>query len=305
MMQIMDILPLLLAWGLDLCFGDPVWMPHPVVGFGKLISKGEHVLNQGTKRFLKGTLLTLVLVIGSFVLTAFVLECLPGFLHWIVSTFLIFCCLAGTTLIREVRDVFRAVDRSLDEGRKQVARIVGRNTSELSAQEVRTAALETLAENLSDGVIAPLFWYALLGVPGMMSYKMVNTLDSMIGYRNERYKDFGCLAARLDDVANYLPARITAILMVFASGKWSLFKFVWKYGNQHASPNSGYPEAALAGILNCRFGGPHHYFGQEVWKPFIGSNERLLNTRDMQVAIRINRLAEVMMVVIVLFLFLC
>ena len=230
---------------------------------------------------------------------------MPGFLHWIVSAFLIFCCLAGTTLIREVRDVFRAVDRSLDEGRKQVARIVGRDTSALSAQEVRTAALETLAENLSDGVIAPLFWYALLGVPGMMSYKMVNTLDSMIGYRNERYKDFGCLAARLDDVANYLPARITAILMVFASGKWSLFKFVWKYGNQHASPNSGYPEAALAGILNCRFGGPHHYFGQEVWKPFIGSNERLLNTRDMQVAIRINRLAEVMMVVIVLFLSLC
>ena len=305
MVEIAYILPFVLAWGLDLCFGDPVWMPHPVVGFGKLISKGEHVLNQGTKRFLKGTLLTLVLVIGTFVLTAFVLECLPGFLHWIVSAFLIFCCLAGTTLIREVRDVFRAVDRSLDEGRKQVARIVGRDTSELSAQEVRTAALETLAENLSDGVIAPLFWYALLGVPGMMSYKMVNTLDSMIGYRNERYKDFGCLAARLDDVANYLPARITAILMVFASGKWSLFKFVWKYGNQHASPNSGYPEAALAGILNCRFGGPHHYFGQEVWKPFIGSNERLLNTCDMQVAIRINRLAEVMMVVIVLFLSLC
>ena len=301
----MDILPFVLAWGLDLCFGDPVWIPHPVVGFGKLISKGEHVLNQGTKRFWKGTLLTVVLVIGTFASTAFVLGSLPGFLHWIVSAFLIFCCLAGTTLIREVRDVFRAVDRSLDEGRKQVARIVGRDTSELSAQEVRTAALETLAENLSDGVIAPLFWYALLGVPGMMSYKMVNTLDSMIGYRNDRYKDFGCFAARLDDVANYLPARITAILMVFASGKWSLFKFVWKYGNQHASPNSGYPEAALAGILNCRFGGPHHYFGQEVWKPFIGSNERLLNTRDMQVAIRINRLAEVMMVVIVLFLFLC
>ena len=305
MVEIAYILPFVLAWGLDLCFGDPVWIPHPVVGFGKLISKGEHVLNKGTKRFWKGTLLTLVLVTGTFVLTAFLLGCLPGFLHGMVSAFLIFCCLAGTTLIREVRDVFRAVDRSLDEGRKQVARIVGRDTSELSAQEVRTAALETLAENLSDGVIAPLFWYTLLGVPGMLAYKMVNTLDSMIGYRNERYKDFGCFAARLDDVANYLPARITAILMVLASGKWSLLKFVWKYGNQHASPNSGYPEAALAGILNCRFGGPHHYFGQEVWKPFIGSNERLLNTRDMQVAIRINRLAEVMMVVVVLFLSLC
>ena len=182
----------------------------------------------------------------------------------------------------------------------QVARIVGRDTSELSAQEVRTAALETLAENLSDGVIAPLFWYALLGVPGMMAYKMVNTLDSMIGYRNERYKDFGCFAARLDDVANYLPARLTALLMVLASGRISLIKFVWKYGDQHASPNSGYPEAALAGILDCRFGGPHNYFGQEVWKPFIGEHERLFTTSDMQVSVRINRLAEVGMVIIVL-----
>ena len=145
--------------------------------------------------------------------------------------------------------VFEAVDRSLEEGRKQVARIVGRDTSELSAQEVRTAALETLAENLSDGVIAPLFWYILLGVPGMLAYKMVNTLDSMIGYRNERYRDFGCFAARLDDVANYIPARLTAFLMILAfprGGFWNLLKFVGMYGNQHASPNSGYPEAALA-----------------------------------------------------------
>ena len=301
----MDILPLLLAWGLDLWLGDPIQLPHPVVGFGKLIAKGERVWNKGKGRLWKGALMAIILVVATFVVSDCLLGILPGVLHTLVSALLIFYCMAGTTLIREVREVFRAVDRSLEEGRVQVARIVGRDTSELSAQEVRTAALETLAENLSDGVIAPLFWYALLGVPGMLAYKMVNTLDSMIGYRNERYKDFGCFAARLDDVANYLPARITAILMVLASGKWSLLKFVWKYGNQHASPNSGYPEAALAGILNCRFGGPHHYFGQEVWKPFIGSNERLLNTRDMQVAIRINRLAEVMMVVVVLFLSLC
>lgn len=300
MMQIMDILPFVLAWIMDLCLGDPMWIPHPVVGFGKLISGGEYLLNQGRNRFLKGALLTLVLVIGIFLVTTFVLRCLPDFLHWIASTFLIFCCLAGTTLIREAWEVFQAVDRSLDEGRKQVARIVGRDTSELSAQEVRTAALETLAENLSDGVIAPLFWYALLGVPGMMAYKMVNTLDSMTGYRNDRYKDFGRFAARLDDVANYIPARITAILMVFASGKLSLLRFVWKYGNQHTSPNSGYPEAALAGILNCRFGGPHHYFGREVWKPFIGQNERLLTTEDMKTAVRINRLAEIIMIILVI-----
>ena len=294
-----DVLPLLLAWLLDICIGDTMWIPHPVVGFGKLISKGEQTLNKGMHRMLKGTLLALLLVIGTFVVTAFVLGCLPGFFRWMVSVFLIFSCLAGTTLIREVREVFRAVDRSLDEGRKQVARIVGRDTSELSAQEVRTAALETLAENLSDGVIAPLFWYALLGVPGMLSYKMVNTLDSMIGYRNDRYKDFGCFAARMDDVANYLPARLTAFLMIVASVRLSLLDFVWKYGGQHASPNSGYPEAALAGILNCRFGGSHHYFGKKVWKPFIGHNYRLLTTEDLKVAVRINRMAEIIMVIMV------
>ena len=138
----------------------------------------------------------------------------------------IFFCLAGTTLIKEVRMVFEAVDRSLEEGRIQVARIVGRDTSELSAQEVRTAALETLAENLSDGVIAPLFWYLLLGVPGMMAYKMVNTLDSMIGYHSDRYLLFGRVAARVDDVANYIPARLTAFLMVLASGRLKLLSFM-------------------------------------------------------------------------------
>ena len=300
MILITDLLPLMLAWVMDLWLGDPMQLPHPVVGFGKLIAKGERTWNKGKGRQWKGALMAIALVVGTYVVSACLLGLLPGVLHTLASALLIFYCLAGTTLIREVREVFRAVDRSLKEGRMQVARIVGRDTSELSAQEVRTAALETLAENLSDGVIAPLFWYALLGVPGMMAYKMVNTLDSMIGYRNERYKDFGCFAARLDDVANYLPARLTALLMVLASGRISLVKFVWKYGDQHASPNSGYPEAALAGILDCRFGGPHNYFGQEVWKPFIGEHERLFTTSDMQVAVRINRLAEVGMVIIVL-----
>ena len=216
----------------------------------------------------------------------------------------VFYCLAGTTLIREVREVFLALDRSLDEGRTQVARIVGRDTSELSAQEVRTAALETLAENLSDGVIAPLFWLALLGTPGMLAYKMVNTLDSMIGYRTERYRDFGCWAARIDDVANFIPARLTALLMVVAAGKLQLARFVWKNGRKHASPNSGYPEAALAGILNCRFGGPHYYFGEIFDKPYIGENDRLLTTADMKKAIRVNRMAEILMLLMVAVVFL-
>jgi adenosylcobinamide-phosphate synthase len=179
-----------------------------------------------------------------------------------------------------------------------VARIVGRDTANLSAQEIRTAALETLAENLSDGVIAPLFWLALLGVPGMVAYKMVNTLDSMVGYRNERYLEFGRFAAKTDDVANWIPARLTALLMLIAAGKPQLLPFVRKYGPQHLSPNSGWPEAALAGILDCRFGGPHDYFGEEVVKPFIGGNDRLLITADMQRAIRLNRIAEVIMILI-------
>ena len=295
------ILPLLLGWLLDFIFGDPSRLPHPVVWFGKMISWGEHRLNKGSHRMAKGAVMAIVLILMVFFVVWGLKRLLPNMVLWLVlDTIIIFYCLAGTTLIREVREVFLALDRSLDEGRKQVARIVGRDTSQLSAQEVRTAALETLAENLSDGVIAPLFWFALLGTPGMLAYKIVNTLDSMIGYRTERYKDFGCWAAHIDDVANYIPARLTALLMVIASGKWSLVKFVWKNGRRHASPNSGYPEAALAGILNCRFGGPHYYFGELFDKPYIGENERELTTPDMHTAVRINRLAELMMLVLTL-----
>ena len=296
-------LPLLAAWLLDRWLGDPQWMPHPVVAFGKAIAFFEHRLNHGNGRFLKGMSVSCLLVMGVYGLTAWLMQQAalfsPGLLM-VLQVLLIFYCLAGTTLVREVRMVFLAVDRSLEEGRRQVACIVGRDTSELSAQEVHAAALETLAENLSDGVVAPLFWYLLLGVPGMFAYKMVNTLDSMIGYRNERYRRFGCFAARLDDVANFVPARLTAFLMIVVSGRFSLLEFVARYGNQHASPNSGYPESALAGILNCRFGGPHYYFGEEVWKPYIGDNERLLTTEDMHTAIRINRRVEELMILLVL-----
>ncbi len=293
------ILPLLIGWMLDLILGDPAWLPHPVVGFGKTIAFGENRLNKGSHRKLKGALMAVFLIVLVFVVFYALFALLPPLGDIGVGSLLIFFCLAGTTLIREVREVFRAVDRSLEEGRKQVARIVGRDTSELSAQEIRTAALETLAENLSDGVIAPLFWLAIGGVPAMMAYKMVNTLDSMIGYRTKRYKDFGCWAAHIDDVANYIPARITALLMLIAAGKPQLVGFVWRNGRNHASPNSGYPEAALAGILDCRFGGPHYYFGELFDKPYIGENARELTTADMQKAVRINRTAEVLAIVII------
>ena len=299
----MIILPLLIGWLLDFFLGDPSWLPHPVVGFGKMISMGEHRLNRGSHRMAKGAALAACLILLVFFAVWGLKRLVPNVVIWLIlDTIIIFYCLAGTTLIREVREVFLALDRSLDEGRRQVARIVGRDTSQLSAQEVRTAALETLAENLSDGVIAPLFWFALLGTPGLLAYKMVNTLDSMIGYRTERYKDFGCWAARIDDVANYIPARLTALLMVIASGRLSLVKFVWKNGRRHASPNSGYPEAALAGILDCRFGGPHIYFGELFDKPYIGTNDRQLTTADMRIATRINRLAELLMLLLT---FLC
>ena len=292
------ILPLVAAWLSDLLLGDPRWLPHPVVGFGHMIARGERMLNRGSHRMAKGALMTILLDSIVFFSTFFLLrllhaDALPHYVACVVSGILIFYCLAGTTLIREVREVFRAVDRSLDEGRRQVGRIVGRDTAQLSAQEVRTAALETLAENLSDGVVAPLFWLAVGGVPAMLTYKMINTQDSMIGYRNARYKDFGCWAARIDDVANYVPARLTAMLMVVLSGRWSLFSYVWKYGRCHASPNSGYPEAALSGILGCRFGGPHHYFGELVEKPYIGDRDRPLTSADMERSVRLSRSVEV------------
>ena len=306
---------ILIGWVLDLIFGDPQRLPHPVVGFGKMISWGEHRLNKGAHRKLKGAFLAITLILLVFLATfllRYLFSKLPSpfgegmGVRLLFDVMIIFYCLAGTTLIREVRNVFLALDRSLEEGREQVARIVGRDTSELSAQEVRTAALETLAENLSDGVIAPLFWLALLGTPGMLTYKMVNTLDSMIGYRTERYKDFGCWAARIDDVANFIPARLTALLMALPHAifnfQFSIFNFIKKYGKNHTSPNSGYPEAALAGILDCRFGGPHYYFGELFDKPYIGENDRELTTADMEKAIRVNRFAELLMVIIVFFI---
>ncbi len=309
-------LPLLVGWLFDRWLGDPAGLPHPIVGFGKLIAAGERHWNRGTHRQLKGGLLAAGLIFGVWIelyilvwtlrfmaLASLMTE--HRLMTWLFATALlcietaaVFYSLAGKTLTDEVHEVFRAVDRSVEAGRRQVARIVGRDTANLTPQEIRTAALETLAENLSDGIVAPIFWYVLLGVPGMMAYKMVNTLDSMIGYRTERYRRFGCVAARIDDVANWIPARLTVLLMILVARRPRLLRFVLRFGPRHASPNSGWPEAALAGILNCRFGGTHDYFGETVYKPYIGTNDRELTTADMQKAIAINRRVEIACVVL-------
>jgi adenosylcobinamide-phosphate synthase len=296
------IAPLVAGVALDALLGDPACLPHPIVAFGRAISACEkrfnRVVNGVDRRRRNGRRVALALIVGTYVLTSvfiWVAKLISPWLGLAVMAIGVFYGLAGTTLIREVREVFRAADRSLDEGRRQVGRIVGRDTSELSLQEVRTAALETLAENLSDGVVAPLFWYLLLGVPGMMAYKMVNTLDSMIGYQNERYREFGRFAALTDDAFNYIPARLTAFLMLLSQGRLGLWRFVRKYGRCHASPNSGYPESALAGLLDCRFGGSHKYFGEEFYKPYIGENDRALSTQDMERAVRINIWAAALM----------
>ena len=291
-------LPFVAGWIGDRLLGDPEGWWHPVVSFGKAIAAGERRLNRGEQRRSKGAIFSLALIVGTYLATALLLG-LAGMISEPLRIALVavgvFYCLAGKTLASEVRMVFEAVERSTEAGRQQVSRIVGRDTSRLSLQEIRTAALETLSENLSDGVIAPMFWFLLLGLPGMMAYKMVNTLDSMIGYRSERYRDFGACAARIDDVANFVPARLTACLMLLVSGKWRHWDFVRRYGRAHASPNSGYPESALAAILDCRFGGTHDYFGQPVEKPYIGTNDRLLTSADMERAVRINERAELAM----------
>lgn len=294
---------LLLAWVLDLLIGDPASLPHPIVYYGKWIAAGERHLNKDTHRLAKGAAFSVCSIILAFLVPSIILNYVHSWsslAYMLLGTILLFYCLAGTTLIKEVSQVFFALNESLEKGRKQVARIVGRDTQDLTAQEVRKAALETLAENLSDGVIAPLFWFLLLGVPGALMYKMVNTLDSMIGYQNAKYKDFGCWAAHIDDVFNYIPARLTALFMALVSGKKlkPLFKFILKYSRCHASPNSGWPESALAGILDCRFGGPHNYFGEIVYKPYIGENERELTTQDMLKATGINRKVEFLFIIL-------
>ncbi|MEM6643736.1 MAG: adenosylcobinamide-phosphate synthase CbiB [Bacteroidota bacterium] len=299
-MEIAPIYVLLIAFILDSLLGDPRWMPHLIVFFGNTISKGERLLNQGSFRSVKGSILVIVLVVFSYLAPHLLLVWLGNInalLSNILAVILLFYCLANRTLVDEGKAVFKTLkNEGLEAGRKRLSWIVGRDTSKLNEQQIRTATLETLSENLSDGVIAPLFYYFILGVPGAVAYKMINTLDSMIGYKSDRYKDFGRFAAKLDDVANFIPARITALLMLVVTVKFKGLPFLFQEGKKHSSPNAGYPEAALAYILNCRFGGPNHYHGKLVDKPYIGSNQKTLTEQDLKTSIYVNWATSILFV---------
>jgi len=277
------IIPLLIGFLLDTLLGDPLWLPHPIRLFGNSISLFTKRLNSGKFRKAKGSATAIVLIAVTFWVFWLILK-LAGsneILYIILASIGVFYGLANRSLIWESYRVISALEKNgLEAGREQLSYIVGRETHNLNEQQIRTAVLETLAENLSDGVIAPLFFYAIGGVPAMLAYKMANTLDSMIGYKSEKYHEFGWFAARFDDVVNFIPARITALLMVVLSFSWRGLIFIFRYGHQHSSPNAGYPEAALAGILNCQFGGQNVYHGTLVEKPYIGNNDRIITNRD-------------------------
>jgi adenosylcobinamide-phosphate synthase len=286
---------LLSAFLLDLAVGDPRWFPHPVVLMGKFISRGESLLWTGKawRDFISGTVLSLALLalaVGAAWALLYFLTFLPPLIALVLTA-----GLASTTLAtRGLLDAITRIETplrlgNLVEARENLAHIVGRDTSALNEDKVLRASLESLAENTSDGIVAPLFYLFLGGIPLAMAYKAVNTLDSMLGYRTERYFYFGRFAARLDDVANFIPARLTAILMVFATFLVRLnaglaLRVLQRDHANHLSPNAGYPEAALAGALGIRLGGPSVYFGKEVLKPTMGDDFTPVNIEMLKEA---------------------
>lgn len=298
------IIPLVIGYLLDLLLGDPRKLPHPIIAFGNSISFSEKHLNRGKNKILKGAIVAILLpsiVFSIFFSLSNIVEYSSDILYYIFTSVFVFFGLANKSLIQEGEEVIKQLEeKGLDAGRKRLSWIVGRETKELDAQQIYKAVLETMAENLSDGIVAPLFFYTIGGVPAMMCYKMINTLDSMIGYKSDRYKQFGMFAARIDDVANYIPARITAILMALVNLSSRAIIYIFKYGNKHASPNAGYPESALAGILNCQFGGPNTYHGKLMKKPYIGDNARIITQKDFTKTKYTNHFVCLISVVIII-----
>ena len=286
---------------LDSVFGDPAWLPHPVVWMGKAISALEKRLRARLPQTPQGELLgggivAFILPVATFLLTSLV--CLgtarlhPG-LGLAVQMFWCGQALAAKGLAQESRKVYRELRRSdLPAARKAVSRIVGRDTQNLTAEGVTKAAVETVAENASDGVIAPLFYMLIGGAPLALTYKAINTMDSMLGYKNETYLYFGRIPAKLDDLANYLPSRLAGLLWCAAAaltgnraaGAWKIWR---RDRHNHASPNSAQTESACAGALGVQLAGPAYYFGEYYDKPTIGDPLRPIEPQDI---LRANRM---------------
>ncbi len=289
-----EVLCILAAFALDSLVGDPQWFPHPVRLMGAYIGGFEKVVRRivKTERILRlaGILLTLSTVVLAYSVSMLVLYWAASFNMWayyLVYTILAYTCLAARCLSFEgkrIRDALQAGD--IAQARKLLSYIVGRDTENLDESGITRGAVETVAENTSDGVIAPLLYLFIGGVPLAMAYKAVNTLDSMVGYKSERYLHYGWASAKLDDLANYAPARMTGIAITAAA--WFLgldakgsFRILGRDSQNHSSPNSGFPEAAAAGALGIQLGGTNSYFGRPVPKPTIGDFKRPLNRQDI------------------------
>ena len=297
---------------LDAVFGDPAWLPHPVVLMGKCISKLEKTLRARFPKtqqgeLLAGAVLAFCLPVGTFLLTSAVCLLAAKISPWLGLAVQMFWCgqaLAAKGLVQESRNVYNElVKPDLPAARKAVSRIVGRDTENLTAEGVTKAAVETVAENASDGVIAPLLYMLLGGAPLALTYKAINTMDSMVGYKNETYLYFGRAAAKLDDVANYIPSRLAALLWAAAAaltgndakGAWRIWR---RDRRNHASPNSAQTESACAGALGVQLAGPAYYFGEYYPKPTIGDALRPIEPQDILRADRMMYAASVLALVL-------
>ncbi len=270
------------AFILDLLLGDPHHWPHPVRWMGRAINRFEPICRDRIKsQFWAGAFFAIALVTMTGLMAVMLLKLMDG-IHpvagLITRVVILYYCLSARSLINAAMEIYRLLkDHQVDKARQKVALIVGRDVKNYQEDDIARATVETVAENFVDGVVAPLFFAAIGGAPLALAYKMINTLDSMVGYKNRRYQLFGKFAARLDDVANFLPARLSVPTIVLAAGllcgkcyRQALIT-AFKEGRKHASPNAGYPEAAFAGTLAVKLGGPNVYHGKMVEKPFIGT----------------------------------
>jgi adenosylcobinamide-phosphate synthase len=287
-------LPFLLAYLLDLLLGDPPGWPHPVRLLGRIIQYWESTLYQD--RVGAGALLWLAVMGTTFVLifgVLLIVALLPSWGGVAVLTYCLYAGLATRSLHLESLKVEAALGRGdLDGARAQLGTIVGRETAHLSPEDIRRAMIETVAENLADGVVAPIFFILTMGLPGLFFYKAANTMDSMVGYKNYWYVRFGKVAARADDVLNFIPARLTALLMIPTAALlsldwWGACRTLWRDRTHASSPNAGWPEAAMAGALGVRLGGPSIYFGRQVEKPLIGEARQPLDRHRYRQAVRL------------------